>query len=121
MEDLRSFLFSLEHVEEKQTQTSLPSARGAFIASDVKVNSAINREFTHIHMEPGPGSQHLMLTEGDAARVIDNGWGVKHPWSNRLAPSGMMLLMIYAPRDETDLVQVQKIITAAWHLALSDG
>ncbi len=121
LEDLRSFVFGLEHVEEGQTQTSLPSARGAFINSNVRVNSAINREFTHIHMVPGPGSQHLVLTDEHAARTIESGWGVKHPWSDRLSQRGMTLLMIYAPRDQKDLEQIEKIVTAAWQLALSDG
>ena len=85
------------------------------------MNKAIKREFTHIHMEPGPGSQHLVLTDADARTTIAAGWGVKHPWSDSLTSDGFTLLMIYAPRDKTDLAQIKKIITAAWQLALSES
>ncbi|MGH1366477.1 MAG: hypothetical protein ACRBF0_23145 [Calditrichia bacterium] len=119
LEKLKSFLFSLDHVEEKQSRNSLPSAFGAYINADVNVNKQINREFTHIHIEPGPGSQHLALTEKEFQQVNEKGWGIKHPWSNKLMDDGLVLVMVYAPRDEEDLENIQKIITAAWHLALS--
>jgi hypothetical protein len=121
LEDLALYLFSLEHVEEKSSGISLPSARGAFIKSNIFVNSGINREFTHIHMEPGPGSQHLVLKEKDYLLTNEKGWGIKHPWSDRLTKDGLVLMMIYAPRDENDLDQIKKIINAAYNLALSDG
>lgn len=121
LENLKLFLFSLEHVEEKSSGTSFPSARGAFINSDIFVNSGINREFTHIHMEPGPGSQHLVLREKDYVLTNEKGWGIKHPWSDSLTKDGLVLMMIYAPRDENELDQIKKIINAAYTLALSDG
>jgi len=116
---LASFLFGLEHVEEKSSRNSFPSARGAVIEPGVEMNSAIQREFTHIHMEPGPGSQHLVLKEDDFLLVKKRGWGLKHPWSDRQGKEGLVLAMIYAPRDQKDLSQIKKIITAAWSLALS--
>jgi len=121
LENLKFFLFSLEHVEEKSSGISLPSACGAFIKSNVFVNSGINREFTHIHMEPGPGSQHLVLREKDYLLTNEKGWGIKHPWSDSLTKNGLVLMMIYAPRDDKDLDQIKKIINAAYNLALSDG
>ncbi len=119
LDELKAFLFSMDHVEQRSSRSSFPSALGAYIKSDVKMNSRINREFTHIHMEPGPGSQHLVLREVDFQKVVDKGWGIKHPWSDRLSDDGLILMMIYAPRNETDLENIKKIITAAWHLALS--
>jgi len=120
LERLKSFLFSMDHVEEKRSGTSLPSALGAYIKSSIKVNSKINLEFNHIHMEPGPGSQHLVIREKDFFKVIENGWGIKHPWSDRLIEDGYILMMVYAPRNDNDLENVKRIISAAWHLALSD-
>ena len=120
LEDMNSFLFSMDYVEEKSSRSSFASARGANIKSSIKVNPEINREFTHIHMEPGPGSQHLTLKNEDAAIVIDKGWGIKHPWSDRLSADGYMLMMIFSPRDVVDLENIKRIITAAWHLALSN-
>ena len=107
LENLKTYLFSLEHVEEKSSGTSLPSARGAFIKPDIYVNSGINREFTHIHIEPGPGSQHLVLREKDYLVTHEKGWGIKHPWSDNLTKDGLVLMMIYAPRDEKDLEQIK--------------
>lgn len=117
--ELENFLFSLEHVVEKSSGSSFPSALGAFIKSGVKINNAINREFTHIHMEPGPGSQHLTLREKDFQLVFRKGWGIRHPWSNRLSEKGYVLMMIYAPRNKTDLQEIKKINLAAYHLVLS--
>jgi|GEM_PF-7069473 len=118
LEKLKSFLFSMEHVKRKSSRNSFPSALGAYIDDHISMNRNISREFTHIHMEPGPGSQHLTLTEADFQLVREKGWGIKHPWSDRLSADGLVLMMIYAPRNETDLENVKKIITAAWHLAL---
>ncbi len=119
--ELKTYLFSLDHVEEGSSRSSLPSALGAFIKSDVNINSQINREFTHIHIEPGPGSLHLTLRETGFLLVEETGWGIKHPWSDNLADEGLVLMMIYAPRNETDLDNIKKIISAAWHLALSEN
>ena len=121
LEALKSYLFSLDHVEEGSSRSSLPSALGAFISAGVNINSQINREFTHIHIEPGPGSQHLTLREADFLLVEEMGWGIKHPWSDNLTEDGLVLMMIYAPRNETDLENIKKIISAAWHLALSEN
>lgn len=118
LDKLETFLFSLEHVEEQSSSSSFASARGAVIKSGVETNSAINREFTHIHMEPGPGSQHLTLLEDDSKKVLEGGWGVIHPWNDRLAEKGYVLMMIYAPRNNTDLEEVKKIIQAAHSLVL---
>ena len=121
LQELKTFLFALEHVEEKNSGASLPSARGAYITPNKNVKSGVNREFTHIHIEPGPGSQHLTLTEKDFQLVNENGWGIKHPWSDRLTQDGLVLMMIYAPRNQTDLEQIKKIIRAAYQLALAEN
>ena len=110
------WLFGLEHVEEDRSRVSLPSSRAAWIR-DVPVNRLAQREFTHIHTEPGPGSQHLALPSEDAAEVLAKGWGEEHP-TNPFIPE-FELLMIYAPRTEEDLGVVQAIVRRAYDWTLT--
>ena len=42
------------------------------------------------------------------------------PHSSPRGPA-LTLVIVYAPRNEADLVQVKRITAAAWNLALSDG
>lgn len=122
---LAEWLFSLEHIEERKTHVSIPSSRAAWISdSYLHVNPIADREFVHIHTEPGPGSLHLHLPKEDADEVLDKGWGKDHP-RNSYQPN-FEILMIYAPRDDDELEVVKKIITRAyqWSLATelrSDG
>lgn len=68
------------------------------------------------HSHPSDGSTHLTLHPADAALVLANGWGQRHPlgrggWLNRFVPSGFTL--VYAPRTAEEVVVVNKIVNAA--------
>ena len=60
---------------------------------------------------------HLTLHPDDAALVIGQGWGERHPLAGRLIlgkrllPSGFV--MVYAPRRETDVKVLMEIVKAA--------
>lgn len=60
---------------------------------------------------------HMTLHGLDAAHVIATGWGERHPLAGcyihgkRLLPSGFV--MVYAPRDESEIPTVMEIVKAA--------
>ncbi len=116
--DLAEWLFGLEHVEERRSRVSLPSSRAAWIRDSYEaMNPMAEREFTHIHTEPGPGSQHLGIPKQDADEILGKGWGEPHP-INHLVPDYEML-MIYAPRNDGELATIKAIINRAYDWALT--
>ncbi|MCJ1407058.1 hypothetical protein MMC19_001128 [Ptychographa xylographoides] len=68
-------------------------------------------EIVHLHISDG--SLHLTLHPSDAAMVITHGWGERHPLAGRgpWVPKGFM--MVYAPRNEEEVVVLTEIIKAA--------
>ena len=62
---------------------------------------------------------HLTLHPHDVSIVISSGWGERHPLAGKyvhgkaLLPSGFV--MVYAPRQESDIETVMQIVKAgAW-------
>ena len=71
------------------------------------------------HMHDSEGSLHLTLHPQDAAVVIKQGWGERHPLAGRWLLDGFML--IYAPKGEEELAAVMEIIkAAAWWVGSVD-
>jgi len=106
--------FADERVTQQPSRASLPGALGLTLASDLAANvdaMIVGREFAHIHAEPGRGSMHLRLPEDIAIEVINEGWGVWHPFA--LDGSLPGLVMVFAPRTDADLNAMQSIIEAA--------
>ena len=62
-------------------------------------------------------SMHLTLHPLDVSFVISAGWGERHPLAGKyihgtkLLPSGFV--MVYAPRDESQIKTVMEIVKAA--------
>jgi phospholipase/carboxylesterase len=112
---LADWLFSLDGVEEGRSRVSIPSSRAAWI-NELPINPIAQREFTHIHTEPGPGSQHIPLTAAVAEEVLAKGWGEPHPTNPYI--HDFELLMIYAPRTEEELEAVKAIIDQAYRWTL---
>jgi len=112
---LADWLFGLDGVEEGRSRVSIPSSRAAWI-TEAPVNPIAQREFTHIHTEPGPGSQHTPLPAEVASEVLAKGWGVEHPTNPYI--HDFELLMIYAPRSDEELEAVKAIITQAYDWTL---
>ncbi|KAL8947628.1 MAG: hypothetical protein Q9222_006115 [Ikaeria aurantiellina] len=71
------------------------------------------------HLHPSDSSMHLTLHPADAAVVIHQGWGERHPLAGcpvlgigkRLLPEGFV--MVYAPQDEGQVEVVKDIVRAA--------
>jgi len=68
------------------------------------------------HAHPSDGSMHLTLHPADAALVLSQAWGERHPlssggWLARFVPPGFV--MVYAPRNEEEIENVRRIVAAA--------
>jgi len=91
------------------------------IKSEAKVNKVTSdptidpcdhpAEIAHIHTTDS--SMHLTLHPSDAALVISNGWGERHPLAGRgpWVPKGFT--MVYAPRNENEVEVLVAIVKAA--------
>ncbi|KAI9840883.1 MAG: hypothetical protein M1838_003870 [Thelocarpon superellum] len=85
---------------------------GLFLMSPL--NRTCQGEICHAH--PSDGSLHMTLHPQDIQWVLERGWGERHPlakggWLANFVPLGFV--MIYAPRDQTELDVVMAIISAA--------
>lgn len=115
---LADWLFGLPKVREGRSRVSLPSSRAAWITEDVSItNPLAEREFSHLHMEPGPGSQHLGLPTEDGETVLAQGWGEPHPIDG-LRP-GVRYLMVFAPRDVDELEVVKDIVRRVYEWTIA--
>ncbi|KAK2626917.1 hypothetical protein QTJ16_004092 [Diplocarpon rosae] len=78
------------------------------------INITCRGEICHVHYRDK--SMHLNLHPDDAKVVLENGWGERHPlarggWMEAYVPQ--QFIMVYAPRDRTELEVVCQIIEAA--------
>ena len=117
---LLGWAVALPHVSERNSQNSFPSARGLFINRRIEIDYRVDREFAHIHRVPGPGSMHLKMLTEDIEYIVEKGWGIYHPISADVAgkKGKVAVIMIFAPRNERDLVQIKKIVLRAYNFAL---
>lgn len=99
---LSSYSPSCEHKTEAKTNTVEDSAM------DPCDHPA---EIAHIHTTDS--SMHLTLHPSDAALVISNGWGERHPLAGRgpWVPNGFT--MVYAPRNGNEVQILIEIVRAA--------
>ena len=115
LDELANWVFLLDGVVEEPSRVSLPGARALTVAPDRHARPEamiVWREFAHIHPHPnGGGSLHLRLPLDAAAEVVDRGWGEYHPFALDGTLPG--LVMVFAPRDDEDLVVVKTIIEAS--------
>lgn len=76
-------------------------------AVKVPQNRILAGEAGHAH--PADGSLHVWLSEGDARRVVEGGWGERFP----LAFVDKGWVMVYAPRTMQEADVVEEILKAA--------
>lgn len=102
-------------VSTRQSAISVPGARGLMVepVPGTPVDAFLvpqAGEFAHLH--PGhDGSVHLALPPALAADAIAKGWAVAHPLAGVRLARGMV--MIYGPRDTTELAIVTGILKAS--------
>jgi hypothetical protein len=114
-EELARRVFALAGVVERPSRISVPGARALTLADDEPTGPRhaflIDREFAHLHPDPDH-SLHAMLPEDVANAAIEAGWAEIHP----VARMGMIpptAVMLYAPRDETELDVVERLVQAS--------
>jgi hypothetical protein len=115
VEDLARRLFALPGIIEQPSRISVPGARAATLAQGEPTGPPeaflIGREFAHLHPAPDH-SLHAMLPPDVVAEAVDAGWAEVHP----VARMGMIpstAVMLYAPRDETELAVVETLIRSS--------
>lgn len=65
------------------------------------------------HVHPSDGSMHMILSASDAATVIERGWGERHGLAGSHLDLPLTYMMIYAPRDQSELASISSILDAA--------
>ena len=106
-------------MERRPSIISVPGAEALWLLEDGGYSCAEafmrGNEFAHVH-PPYDGSMHMMLPEDLVAEVVEQGWGEVHP----LVPRGEApptLLMVFGPRDESELEIILKLIGASYKFA----
>jgi hypothetical protein len=110
---------SIENIAEKhpdslRTGTSCFEKKGLALFAQNAINATCRGEVVHVHHSDR--SMHMNLHPDDAKVVLEKGWGQRHPlarggWLGRYVPREF--IMVYAPRDLTELDVVCRIIEAA--------
>ncbi|KAK2610697.1 hypothetical protein N8I77_004107 [Diaporthe amygdali] len=120
---------SAAHAAKFGIATSCIEKHGFALFARHPVNVCGNGEVCHIHNSDR--SMHMNLHPDDIAEVLGKGWGQRHPmawgkgqetargaraWMMPRSPLPETFVLVYAPRDETDLRVVLKIIESAiWY------
>lgn len=120
---LFSRVSSLTGVSTRQSAISVPGAKGFMLSPAPSsprdaflVPSA--GEFAHQH-PPYDGSLHVALPPALAAEAVGKGWAVAHPLAGIRLARGMVL--IYGPRDDSELETVAAIVKTSHHYASLHG
>jgi luciferase-like monooxygenase len=94
------------------SQVSVPGARAFQLAEEAALGPAeafqAGREFAHLH-PAHDGSLHVTLPAALYEHVQVTGWGEPHPVSGTM--------MIYGPRDPSELEIVWKLLLASYQFA----
>jgi phospholipase/carboxylesterase len=121
-EELFERIASLNGVVVGPSHVSVPGARAFHLDPDhaggPRQAFMVGTEFAHLH-PTYDGSLHLVLPEAQARTVIARGWGEFHPLVEQggMAPTN---IMVYGPRDTSELETVMEIVTAAYLNAAGD-
>jgi len=115
VEELARRVFALPGVVEQPSGISVPGARALTLPAGEPAGPPeaflIDREFAHLH--PAPDfSLHAMLPPDLVTEAVDAGWAEQHPAARRglIPPTAVML---YAPRDETELDVIERLVQAS--------
>ena len=120
-EALKSAAAALPGIEFEPTPFSLSGSVGWRLAEGFAggpVGAFIPRslEFAHQH-RPSDGSLHMLLPVRFAATALDKGWGVVHPFSDSISGERSEYVMIFGPRNESELETVWTIAQISYYQA----
>jgi hypothetical protein len=75
-------------------------------------------EFAHLHgaHDGSLHSLHAALPREAVALAVDRGWGELHPIA-RTGARAPTLMMLYSPRDETELQAIWKLVEISYQFA----
>lgn len=99
-------------LEVKPSHTEGKTTDGLYAKTDapnlnpIAKDKILNHEIAHAH--PAENSLHVWLSDRDARKVIEAGWGQRFPLT--FVKQGWT--MVYAPRDETEFGTVERIVRA---------
>jgi len=111
----------LKHLDilEKKESVLEKCDKAYFIRRDVprpnpNLVAELKGEICHIH--PQNCTLHVTLSQTDAKKVLESGWGERHPWSGgKMKPFHFPLgyTLIYAPRNDEELELARKFFIAS--------
>jgi hypothetical protein len=112
------FARSLSGVVVGPSLVSVPGAR-AFHLPDQRPQARdcfmVDHEFAHLH-PPSDGSLHMSLPSTIVDAVIANGWAERHPLAGKHGlPDN--IVMVFGPRDESELAVVEDLVRASYEHA----
>jgi hypothetical protein len=113
--ELARRIFALPGVQEQPSRVSVPGARALVLAPGEPAGPAeafmVGREFAHLHPAPDH-SLHAALPLDLAQRAVDQGWAEVHPVA-RMGLIPPTAVILYAPRDESELAVVESLVRAS--------
>ncbi|MGI9075713.1 MAG: luciferase family protein [Gemmatimonadaceae bacterium] len=120
---LADAVFALPHVRERPSAISVPGARALWLDTDAargpRSAFLIATEFAHFHPLPD-GSLHAALPSTLTESATALGWAEEHPVA-RLGLIPANVVMLYAPRDESELRVVLYLVTASHAFASGEN
>jgi phospholipase/carboxylesterase len=118
---LKEWAFStFPNVVEHDTAISVPTSRVLWLDEGVSaahddafMPTPGSREFCHLHED---GSFHAVVDVLVEDEVLKKQWGVRHMYYDR----GVKEMLVYAPRNNDELIVAKKIITESYRYASGD-
>jgi hypothetical protein len=97
------------HTEGKSTDGLYARPQGTTL-NPLTEKQLLQTEIAHVH--PSDNSLHVWLSQPDARKVVEKGWGQRFPL--KFVHPGWV--MVYAPRTKEELAEIEKIVKAgiAW-------
>lgn len=112
----------LPHVLARESRMASPETRALSLPDEFAhgPTSAFidDHEFCHMHPLPN-GSLHLTLPVELSGAAVETGWAERHP----SAQAGILpatLVMVYAPRNESELEVVWRLVSVSYAFAMGN-
>jgi hypothetical protein len=111
------------HVHQQPSRIAVEGSRGLVVTADVCAGPReafmVGREFCHGHAG-GDFSLHTTLPPAWVEAAQRGGWAEPH-YLVHAGQAASTVVMLYAPRDETERRVVLRLVRASYEFALGDG